>query len=542
MGARRERLRRALEVGKVARRSRLLRVLREIGVAGERPATPEAAREFRQALEELGTTYVKLGQLLSSRPDLMPDVYIEELTRLVDEVPPVPFTELEPVIGRSIGESAFARIDPEPLAAASIAQIHKGLLTDGREVVVKIRRPGVLEQARIDLDLLRSTADFLERRSSRAQVLQLSALAEEVEQHLLAELDFTEEGNNTELVGQMLADYPDLLVPQVIHPYVTEEVLVLEHIEGKRVGDDHGLDEERAANLAREFFRAYVRQVAAEGVYHADPHRGNVLVTADGRLALLDFGLLGRLDDDTRTSIAQLLLAIAQNRGDDVAAPILSLSHTTLESDEPAFVAELRRKLPRYHWRPLSGIRTGDALADLQRMSVKYSIRLPTSFALVGKTLSQADSIARTLDPSMDPIELLRTDALELMLREGERRLAPTEFASYAFTQLSPLARLPRRIGQIADHVEEGTLRIGITPANLEELEGVMRSAANRIGAAIIVAGLLLASAWMARVNDAIAVVGFGVAAALGLYMLWKILRTLGLCRRGGSATEMAVR
>jgi ubiquinone biosynthesis protein len=326
----------------------------------------------------------------------------------------------------------------------------------------------------------------------------------------------------------MLADYPDLLVPQVIHPYVTEEVLVLEHIEGKRVGDDHGLDEERAANLAREFFRAYVRQVAAEGVYHADPHRGNVLVTADGRLALLDFGLLGRLDDDTRTSIAQLLLAIAQNRGDDVAAPILSLSHTTLESDEPAFVAELRRKLPRYHWRPLSGIRTGDALADLQRMSVKYSIRLPTSFALVGKTLSQADSIARTLDPSMDPVELLRTDALELMLREGERRLAPTEFASYAFTQLAPLARLPRRIGQIADHVEEGTLRIGITPANLEELEGVMRSAANRIGAAIIVAGLLLASAWMARVNDAIAVVGFGVAAALGLYMLWKILRTPG--------------
>ncbi len=528
MGARRERLRRAFQVGKVARNSRLLRVLREIGVAGERPATPEAAREFRQALEELGTTYVKLGQLLSSRPDLMPDVYIEELTRLVDEVPPVPFAEVEPVIRRSIGESAFARIDPEPLAAASIAQIHKALMTDGREVVVKIRRPGVLEQARVDLDLLRSTADFFERRSGKAQLLQLSALAEEVEQHLLAELDFTEEANNTELVGRMLADHPDLIVPQVIHPHVTEEVLVLEHIKGKRVGDDHGLDEERAAYLAREFFRAYVRQVAAEGVYHADPHRGNVLVTPDGRLALLDFGLLGRLDDDTRVSIAQLLLAIAQNRGDDVSALIISLSQTTLESDEPAFVAELRRKLPRYHWRPLSGIRTGDALADLQRMSVKYAIRLPTSFALVGKTLSQADSIARTLDPTMDPIDLLRTDALELMLREAERRLAPTEFASYAFTQLAPLARLPRRIVQVADRLEEGTLRIGFTPANLEELEGVLRSAANRIGAAIIVAGLLLASALMARVNDGIAVVGFVVAATLGLYMLWKILRTRG--------------
>ncbi|HEV2902246.1 MAG TPA: AarF/UbiB family protein [Gaiellaceae bacterium] len=419
MGVRRERLRRALKVGKVARRSRLLKVLREIGVAGERPATPEAAREFRLALEELGTTYVKLGQLLSSRPDLLPDVYIEELTRLVDEVPPVPFAELEPVIRRSIGTSVFARIDESPLAAASSAQIHQALTTDGREVVVKVRRPGVEEQAAVDLDLLRSSADFLERRSGRAQILQLSALAEEVDVHLRAELDFTEEANNTELVGSFLEGHPDLLVPKVVHPYVTEEVLVLEHIEGRKVAGDRGLDDERAAYLAREFFRAYVRQVAAEGVYHADPHRGNVLLTPDGRLALLDFGLLGRLDDDTRSTIAQLLLAIAQNRGDDVAALIFSLSHTTLESDEPGFVAELRRKLPRYHWRPLSGIRAGEALADLQRMSVKYAIRLPTSFALVGKTLAQADSIARTLDPTMDPIELLRADALELMLSEG---------------------------------------------------------------------------------------------------------------------------
>jgi ubiquinone biosynthesis protein len=422
----------------------------------------------------------------------MPDVYIEELTRLVDEVPPVPFSELEPVIRRAVGTSPFATIDPEPLAAASIAQIHKALLADGREVVVKIRRPGVLEQALVDLELLRSAADFLDRRSERAQILQLSALAEEVEVHLRAELDFTEEANNTELVGRFLADHPDLLVPAVIHPYVTEEVLVLQHLDGKRVDEHHGLDDERAAYLAREFFRAYVRQVAAHGVYHADPHRGNVLLTPDGRLALLDFGLLGRLDDDTRTTIAQLLLSIAQNRGDDVAALILSLSHTTLQSDEPAFVAEVRRKLPRYHWRPLSGMRAGEALADLQRMAVNHAIRLPTSFALVGKTLAQADSIARTLDSSLDPIEVLRADALELMLREGERRLDPTEFASYAFTQLAPLARLPRRIGQVADRLEEGTLRVGITPANLEELEGVMRSAANRIGAAVIVAGLLL--------------------------------------------------
>jgi ubiquinone biosynthesis protein len=142
-------------------------------------------------------------------------------------------------------------------------------------------------------------------------------------------------------------------------------------------------------------------------VYHADPHRGNVLLTEDGRLALLDFGLLGRLDEDTRRTLSLLLLAIAQNRGDDVGDLILELSLTSISSDEPGFRAEIRRKLPRYHWRPLASIRAGEALADLQRISLRYGIRLPTAFALVGKTLSQADSIARTLEPELDPIELL---------------------------------------------------------------------------------------------------------------------------------------
>jgi predicted unusual protein kinase regulating ubiquinone biosynthesis (AarF/ABC1/UbiB family) len=485
MVQRQTRVRRSLEVLGTARRTKLLRVLREVGLAGQRTPTAEGAREFRQALQELGTTYVKLGQLLSSRPDLMPDVYIEELSRLVDEVPPVPYAEIDPVIRRNVPEDALVSIDAESVAAASIAQIHKALLTDGREVVVKVRRPGVLEQAKVDLELLRTTADFLERRSATARLLQLSAVAEEVEQHLRAELDFTEEAHNTELIGGIVGDSPYLLVPAVVNELVTEEVLVLQHIEGKKVTPEHGLGRERAAVLAREFFRSYVRQVAAEGVYHADPHRGNILITADGRLALLDFGLLGRLDDDTREAMAQLLLALAQNRGDDVAALILQLSMTTLDSDAPGFVADLHRKLPRYHWRPLSGIRAGDALGDLMRMSVRHGIRLPTSFALVGKTLAQADSIARALDPDLDPIALLREDALELMLAEAEKRLTPTELSSYAFSQLGPLARLPRRVGQIADRLHTGTLRIGISPTGLEELEAVVRSAANRIGAAV---------------------------------------------------------
>ena len=505
-------------------------MLREIGVVGEQTATREGAERFRQALEELGTTYLKLGQLLSSRPDLLPDIYIEELGKLVDEVPPVPFAEIERTIQADLGREAFVRIDPSPLAAASIAQIHEAILADGRDVVVKVRRSGVVEQVRVDLDVLRSAVRFLEKRSSTAQLLQLGALADELEVHLRDELDFVEEAANAELVAALVAEYQELVVPAVVRPHVSERVLVLERIRGEKVTAAHGLAEKRAQALARAFFRAYIRQVTLEGVYHADPHRGNVLLTDDGRLALLDFGLLGRLDDETRTALAQLLLAIARNRADDVAHLLLRVSLTTMASDEAAFRHELRRKLPRYQYRQLSGIRAGEALADLQRICLRYGIRLPPSFALVGKTLAQADSIARTLDPKLNPIELIEEESLGLMLLEAERQLEPERLVSYLFSEAGALARLPRRVAQIADRLETGTLRVGVVPSGLDGVEHMLRSMSNRLGAALIVIGLLVASALLARVHTLLwlATAGFSLAGLLGLYMIWKIIRTPG--------------
>ena len=529
MGARTQRWRRALHVARVARRGRLLRVLREVGIVGaERPATPEAAREFRLALEELGTTYIKLGQLLSSRSDLLPDVYIEELSRLVDEVPPVPFPAIKEVLDAELDPELFVSVEEEPLATASIAQIHRAQLANGVEVAVKVRRPGIEQMVERDLDLIRSTARTLDKRSEAAQLLQVQALAEELDVHLRGELDLEEEAYNTELIARFVGESEYLTVPRVIRPYVTKRVLVLELLEGQKVSPAHGLSEERARALARELFSFYVRQVTIEGVYHADPHRGNVLLTPDGRLVLLDFGLLGRLDDDTRRSLSLLLLAVAQNRAEDVADLILTLSLTTLGSDEPSFVHDIRRKLPRYHWRPLKEIRAGEALADLQRISLRYGIRLPPAFALVGKTLSQADSVARTLDPNLDPIQLLEEDSLGVMLEEAERRLEPRSLRSYAYTQLDAVSRLPRRTAQVVNRLEGGTLKFGVVPTDLHELEAVARSAANRIGAALIIVGLLVSSALMARVDNTVALVGFALSFLLGLYMVWKIIRTPG--------------
>jgi len=523
------RVRRAAEVTRVAAgKGSVLTVIRELGVVGQRPATAEAARDFRLALEELGTTWVKLGQLLSSRPDLLPDVYIEELGKLVDDVPPVPFGELEEIIRSDVGPDVFARIDEEPLAAASIGQIHTALMQDGREVVIKVRRPGVLEQVEVDLDLMRATVGKLESRSETAQLLQLEALADELESHLRGELDYLEEANNTEVIARLVAGSDDLVVPQVIRPYVTDRVLVLERIHGSKLSPAHGLPQERASELARSFFRSYVRQVTVAGIYHADPHRGNVLLTEDGRLALLDFGLLGRLDDDTRRTLALLLMAVAQNRAEDVAQLILELSLTTLESQQAGFVHDVRRKLPRYHWRPLSGIHAGEALADLQRLALQHGIRLPTSFALVGKTLSQADSIARTLDPELDPVAMLEDDSMEVILGEAERRLRPNALMSYAITQIEPLVEMPRKAAHLIDRLEEGTVKIGIAPTDLGSLDHLVRTLANRLGAAMIIVGLLISSALMADVSTTISIAGFVISGIIALYEIWRIARTPG--------------
>jgi ubiquinone biosynthesis protein len=245
-------VKRALEVTAVARRTHLLRVLREVGVVGDRPATRDGALRFREALEELGTTFVKLGQLLSSRPDLLPDVYIDELGKLVDHVQPLPFAPLREVIAEDIGLEHFASIQEKPLASASIAQIHAALLKTGSEVIVKVRRPGIVERVELDLELLRKTASVAEKHSSTAQLLQLNALADELEQHLRAELDFVEEAHSAELIAAVTAEYrEDLFVPDVIRPYVTERVLVMDRVHGGKVEDDHGLARELRSNSQR---------------------------------------------------------------------------------------------------------------------------------------------------------------------------------------------------------------------------------------------------------------------------------------------------
>jgi predicted unusual protein kinase regulating ubiquinone biosynthesis (AarF/ABC1/UbiB family) len=242
-------------------------------------------------------------------------------------------------------------------------------------------------------------------------------------------------------------------------------------IAGGKVERGTGSRPERGRRPCREFFRAYVFQVVVEGAYHADPHSGNVLLTEDGRLALLDFGLLGRLDEDTRAGLALLLLAVAQNRADDVADLVVSLSLTSTGSDQAGFIQDVRRKLPRFHHRPAPVDPGGAGAGRPAARRDPADIRLPTSFALVGKTLAQADSIARVPRPGARPVALIEEQSLEVIALETERRLEPNRLAAYAYTQLAPLLSLPRSVGHLVSELERGTLTVGVVPTGLEELE-----------------------------------------------------------------------
>ena len=293
---------------------------------GSREATREGARAFREGIEELGTTYIKLGQLLSSRPDLLPDVYIDELSRLVDSVPPVPFAEIEAVILEDFGERRLRQ--PRPGAARD--RVDRPDAPRPPDDGPRRRRQGAAAGRR-RAGRPRSLAPALDSRrlaathSETAQLLQLEELADELEVHLRAELDFVEEAHNTELIAAARRGVRRAR-RAASDPAVRDRARARARVHRGREGRGGARARRRSAppSSRAQFFRAYVLQVVVEGVYHADPHRGNILLTPDGRLALLDFGLLGRLDDDTRRGLSLLLLAIAQNRADDVADLILA--------------------------------------------------------------------------------------------------------------------------------------------------------------------------------------------------------------------------
>jgi len=376
---------------------------------GDSDAAEDArAARFRQALEELGPTFAKLGQILSTRPDLLPDAFVRELSTLQDRVTPMTESEVVSVMERELRvpwEDVFAGIEPEPMAAGTIAQVHRAILVGGERVVVKVQRPGAEEDILQDLGLLEQFAEKAADRPVFTQVVDLPAIIGHLSSSLRRELDFRHEAANIERMRSVLAPFDRLAVPDVHADLTSARLLVMQEIQGAPVREAPEGEASRAAG--RQLLEAYYQQVLADGFFHADPHPGNMMWWND-KIYLLDLGMVGEVDEELRRSLLLLLLAFWQEDTAFLAELMLSLSPERIDYrfDEAAYAAELEDLVTRYRHLPLGELRLGPLLQQLTAMSLRHGVRLPATLALIGKAFGQMQLAAAELDPGLDPFSV----------------------------------------------------------------------------------------------------------------------------------------
>ena len=465
--------------GELLDRSRLWDVLgrRE---PGERPSPAEmratSARRFRETLAELGPTFIKLGQILSSRPDILPPDFITELSHLQDRAPPLPVDTVMRLIEQGLGRPAnelFAFIDPVPMASASIAQVHRARLPSGENVVVKVQRPGIEQQIRSDTDLLFYLARFLEGVIEETGIYTPTGIVTEFRQAMLVELDFESEARNIEEFAARNAEREFIAVPKVLRAHSSHTVLTLEELVGVKLNEVldgrnvTGIDRKL---LARRILDAAFQQLFVDGVFHGDPHPGNVIVLEGNRLGLIDFGLVGRLSKAMQESIILLVLAISLRDPDTVSRLIYKVGIPDERINLHQFRADIHDILDRYLGLKLSEVSSTTLLNELTDLALKYRIKIPKEYAVLSKASATTEGILRQLDPDLDVITVALPYAKQLLLE----RYNPTSMSGGALRLLLQLQGFlqdtPQQLSQILMDLEGGKFHVTVRNEDMARL------------------------------------------------------------------------
>jgi ubiquinone biosynthesis protein len=501
----------------------------------EKPLEPEVAqraRKFAEALKEMGPTYIKFGQILSTRPDIVPPEYIHELEALQDKVEPFSFAEVERILEEELKvriSKAFEEFDPEPLAAASLGQVHKAVLRDGREVVVKVQRPNIREAVEKDLVAFQEIADFLEKHSDVARKMSLGESVRQIRRSMLNELNYLQEARNTEILARNLAEFEQIYIPAVLHDMTTPGVLTMELVHGRKVSKlsplqiiDHDYGE-----LARVLTEAYLKQICVDGFWHSDPHPGNVFIR-DDQLVLLDFGMVSRIGGETQDQIIKMLLSIAENHGEEVAEVCLKLGEPDSGFDRKKFYRDMNDVVATYHDADLKQVNTGQLLFNVIAMANANNVKVPPELAMMAKTLLHLDGITRKLDPDYNPREVVRGYSEKLITHKLRQKFHPRNYYGALLDLNQLLLDMPRRSRQVIDQVTSGGLSVGMKLPQIDDLLKGMQAIANRVTVGLVIAAMIVGSALIMRVPTrallfgypALGVIGFVVAVLLGLYMV----------------------
>ena len=497
----------------------------------------DEARAFAADLEKLGPTFIKLGQLLSTRGDLLPPAYLEALARLQDDVDPFPFSEVERIVQDQLGvrlSKAFESFDPTPIAAASLGQVHRAVMRDGREVAVKVQRPNVREQVLKDLEALGEVAALMHRFSATTRSIDAQGVLEEFRRTILSELDYREEARNLLALSHQLRDFEHIVVPLPVDDFTTSSVLTMDYIEGTKITTVSRVEwtEVDGVALGDELFRAYLQQILVDGVFHADPHPGNLLLTPDHRLALIDLGMVGRFSSTMQERLFRLMLAISEARGDAATSVLITIGDTHEEFDEMQMRRVIVDIVGRYRHAAAKELNVGRVMLDVMRAATQHGLRMPPELALLGKTLLNLDEIGRLLDPDFDVNASMRRNAVRLMQRRMLHSISPANAFSAALEVRDFAERLPSRLNRILDALSANDLRLKIEVIDHGSIIDGFQKVANRIALGLVLAALIVGAAMLMRVQTPFTILGypglamllFLAAAGGGFWMAWTIL------------------
>jgi predicted unusual protein kinase regulating ubiquinone biosynthesis (AarF/ABC1/UbiB family) len=494
---------------------------------------PVAAARLADELEAMGPTFVKLGQLLSSRVDLLTPAYTDALSRLQDKVEPFGFEEVEQIVSEELGvrlSRVFDVFENRPLAAASLGQVHRATLRDGRQVVVKVQRPGIRRQVLDDMEVLADLAEVLDSHSDLGRY-GLTDLLDEFRKSLLDELDYRREADNLVTIGKILADHDDIVVPSPYPDFSTGRVLTMEYVDGKKITDLGPLGhlELDGAPLADELFAAYLEQVLVHGVFHADPHPGNVLITSEGKVALLDIGMVARLAPAYRDRLVKLFLALADSRPDEVTRIARTLGEELDDFDPVMLERAVTDIVGRSADAALSDLDVGAMVLQLTRRAGEAGLKMDPELVMLGKTLLNLDQVSTTLDPTFEPREALRRHTTALM--RSSMRTSPAAMLATALEAKEFAEALPGRVNRAFDAIGAGNFELRIKAFDEDEFLRGLHKLANVIAGGLILAAMILASAFLARsggseagVGNHIAMAVFVVSVLVALVMLSRIM------------------
>jgi predicted unusual protein kinase regulating ubiquinone biosynthesis (AarF/ABC1/UbiB family) len=504
-------------------------------VTNDHVANPE---ELVRDLERLGPTFIKLGQMLSTRPDFLPPEYLEALEKLQDDVDPLPFETIRGIVESELGvtiDRAFRDFETEAYAGASIGQVHRAVLRDGRRVVVKVQRPNLQRQSIEDLQALDELAGLLDKHTDLGRRARFVQIIEALREVMVRELDYRQEAENNRNLRANLRDFPMFVLPAVIDDFTTERVITLEYVEGAKITDVSPvvlveLDRRRWAD---DLFRIYLHQLLVDGLFHADPHPGNLLLTQDRRIALIDFGMVARVTPEMQRHLVKLILAIADGRAEDAADEALYLGRPFEKAEfaEAEFRERIAKLVAANQGKPMQQMQTGRVLMEINAVAGETGWKLPTVVLLLGKTLLNLDKVVALLDPSFDPNESIQRHTGEILQRHSQAQWSLGRVYQTLMESAEFVERLPERLNRFADLVSHNRLKLTVDAIDERRLIAGLQKIANRITTGLILAAMIIGASLMMRLQvrpmlfgyPAIALAFFLFAAITSLILLWRI-------------------